>query len=72
MGRECSTNGGEEECYTRHNKSNYPSPEGTWTHRRGHTPKIEITNGSTAVSSAIVETPEDDECWSKHVVCIRQ
>jgi hypothetical protein len=23
-----------------------------------------------AVSSAILETPEDDQCWSKHVACI--
>jgi hypothetical protein len=28
------------------------------------------TDGSMAVSSAIVETREDDQCWSKHVVCI--
>jgi hypothetical protein len=26
------------------------------------------TEGSTAVSSAIFETPEDDQCWSKHGV----
>jgi hypothetical protein len=25
---------------------------------------------STAVSSAILETPEDDQYWSKNVVCI--
>jgi hypothetical protein len=39
----------------------------TWTHRRGHTSKIKIEDGRTAVSSAILETPEDDQCWSKHV-----
>jgi hypothetical protein len=56
--------------YTSHNKKNYPSPQNTWAHRWGHTPKTEVTDTSTAVSSAISETHEDDQCWSKHVVCI--
>jgi hypothetical protein len=34
--------------------------------------KIEITDGSAAVSSTILETPEDDQCWSKYVVCIHK
>jgi hypothetical protein len=45
------------------------------THGRiddGMSPKIELMDGSTAVSSAILETPEDDRCWSKHIVCIHQ
>jgi hypothetical protein len=40
-------------------------------HRQGHIPKIELMDTNRAVSSAILETPEDDQCWSKHVVCIR-
>jgi hypothetical protein len=31
-----------------------------WANRQGHIPKIELTDRSTAVSSAISETPEDD------------
>jgi hypothetical protein len=43
------------------------------THRiHGRIPKTEFTDGSTAVSSTILETPEDDQCWSKHVVCKHQ
>jgi hypothetical protein len=34
--------------------------------------KTELTDGSAAVSSAILETPEDDHCWSKHILCIHQ
>jgi hypothetical protein len=34
----------------------------TWVHRQGHTPKIELMDRSTAVSSAILETPEDAKC----------
>jgi hypothetical protein len=34
----------------------------TWAHRKGHTPKIELLDGSTAVSSTVLETPEDDQC----------
>jgi hypothetical protein len=33
--------------------------------------KIELRDGSIAVSSEILEKPEDDQCWSKHV-CIQQ
>jgi hypothetical protein len=33
----------------------------------GHIPEIELKDGSTADSSAILETPEDDQCWLKHV-----
>jgi hypothetical protein len=40
----------------------------TWAHRQGRSPEIELTDGSTAVSSAISETPENDQFWSKHVV----
>jgi hypothetical protein len=54
------------------NKRNYPSPQDTWAYRQGHVPKIELTNESTAVSSTILETPKDDQCWSKLVVCILQ
>jgi hypothetical protein len=43
---------------------NYPSPQDTWAYRQGHVPKIELADESTAVSSAILETPEYDECWS--------
>jgi hypothetical protein len=32
----------------------------------GHIPKSELTDRSIAVSSAILQTPEDDQCWSKH------
>jgi hypothetical protein len=39
--------------YTQHSRRNYPSPQETWTHRRGRIPKIELTDRSTAVSSAI-------------------
>jgi hypothetical protein len=42
----------------------------TWAHRRGHTPKIKLTDGITTIASAILETPEDDQCWSKHVIYI--
>jgi hypothetical protein len=35
--------------------------------------KLNLGDGrSTAVSSAILETPEDDQCLSKHALCIRQ
>jgi hypothetical protein len=34
--------------------------------------EIELTDGSRAVSSVISESPEDDQCWSKHVVCIHR
>jgi hypothetical protein len=44
----------------------------TWAHRRGNTPKIESIDGSTAVLSTILVSPEDDQCWSKRVVCIHQ
>jgi hypothetical protein len=35
-----------------------------------HIPKTELSDGNTVISSTILETPEDDQCWSKHVVCI--
>jgi hypothetical protein len=41
-------------------------------HRWGHIPKTEHKDGSTEVLSTILETPEDDRCWSKHVVCIHE
>jgi hypothetical protein len=31
--------------YTRHNTSNYTSPQDTWALRRGHIPKTELTDG---------------------------
>jgi hypothetical protein len=34
--------------------------------------RIEPTYGSTAVSSTSLETSEDDQCWSKHVMCIQK
>jgi hypothetical protein len=37
-------------------------------HGRGHTPKIELTDGSIAVSSEILESFEGDQCWPNHVV----
>jgi hypothetical protein len=36
----------------------------------GHTKEIELVDGSTAVPSAALETLNDDQGWSKHVVCI--
>jgi hypothetical protein len=33
-----------------------------------HNTKAELMGGSTAISSAILETSEDDHCASKHVV----
>jgi hypothetical protein len=38
---------------------------------RAH-PKIELAGRSIAVSSTISETAEDEQCWSKHVVCIHK
>jgi hypothetical protein len=38
----------------------------------GILPKTELADGSTAVSSPILDTPAGDQCWSKHVVCICQ
>jgi hypothetical protein len=40
----------------------------TWEHRRGHISKTVLTDGSTAVSSAILETREDDQWWSKRIL----
>jgi hypothetical protein len=34
--------------------------------------EIELTDGSIGVSSAILKTPEEDECWSKHIVLCRR
>jgi predicted aconitase with swiveling domain len=34
----------------------------TWEHRRGHILKIERTDGSTEISSVILETREDGQC----------
>jgi hypothetical protein len=39
----------------------------TWAHRRGYT-HIELTDGSAEILTAILEAPEVDQCWSKHVV----
>jgi hypothetical protein len=58
--------------YTRHNRRNYPSPKDTWAHIQGRTPNIEFTDGNTAVSSAILESTEDDQYLSKPVVCVQQ
>jgi hypothetical protein len=33
--------------------------------------KIGLVNRDTAVSKQTLETPENDQCWSKHIVCIR-
>jgi hypothetical protein len=48
--------------YALQNRRNYPSPQHILAHRRGHTPKIVLTNGSRAILSAILETPENDQC----------
>jgi hypothetical protein len=34
--------------------------------------KTELMDRSTAVSSAILETPGDDQCWLNLTVCIHQ
>jgi hypothetical protein len=45
----------------------------TWkyTHRQAHIPKIELMGISTVVSSAILETYEDEQRWWKHIVKYR-
>jgi hypothetical protein len=45
------------------------------THGRideGIPPKFVLTDGNTVVSSAILDTSEGDQCWSKRAVCIHQ
>jgi hypothetical protein len=34
--------------------------------------KIERTDGSAAIPTAILEASEDDQCWSKHVRVVQQ
>jgi hypothetical protein len=39
-------------------------------HRPGHISKNELMDGRTGVLSTILEASEDDQCLSKHVLCI--
>jgi hypothetical protein len=55
----------------RHDRRNLPTKIGrtttNWAHRRGYT-EIEVTDGSAAISTAILEAPEDEQYRSKHIV----
>jgi hypothetical protein len=46
---------------THHHRTHGRTDEGT-------SKKIELTDGSTEVSSVILVSPEDDQCCSKHLV----
>jgi hypothetical protein len=50
-------------CVVHHHGTHY----NTWAHRRRYT-QIELKDGNAAISTVILEAPEDDRCRSKHVV----
>jgi hypothetical protein len=60
------------------NTATHDTTRGTTDQHRTHGDTDEGTSRKfnlrkeTAVSATTLETPEDDQCWSKHVVCIYQ